>query len=77
MSAVLKNGLFQENFMQKTKTIFMVLFFILMASLWITLAIKSKQIKIWIYSLFQFYTRHFISEDEINDKYYISAKRDI
>ena len=58
-----KNGLLKENFLQKAKTIFMALFFILIVSPWLALSIKPKQIKICIYSIFQFCTRHFISED--------------
>ena len=77
MSIGSKNGLLQENLMQKAKTIFMVLIFILMASPWLTLAIKSKQIKIWIYSVFQFCTRHFISEDEIKERFCTPTNEDI
>ena len=55
-----------ENLQQKLVTIFMVLLFLVMASPWITLAIKSKTLKIWINSIFYFYEKHFIGEDEIN-----------
>ena len=55
-----------ENLQQKLVTIFMVLLFLVMASPWITLAIKSKTLKIWINSIFYFYEKHFIEEDEIN-----------
>ena len=77
MSIGSKNRLLQENFMQKAKTIFMVLFFILIASPWLTLAIKSKQIKIWINLVFQFCARHFISEDEIKERFCTPTNGDI
>ena len=63
--------------MQKAKTIFMVLIFILIASPWLTLAIKSKQIKIWINLVFQFCARHFISEDEIKERFCTPTNGDI
>ena len=55
-----------ENLQQKIMNIFMVLLFLLMVSPWLTLAIKSKTLQIWINSIFYFYEKHFIGEDEIN-----------
>ena len=55
-----------ENLQQKIMNIFMVLLFLLMVSPWLTLAIKSKTLQIWINSIFYFYEKHFIVEDEIN-----------
>ena len=55
-----------ENLQQKIMNIFMVLLFLLMVSPWLTLAIKSKTLQIWINSFFYFYEKHFIGEDEIN-----------
>ena len=72
-----KNRITQNNYIQKAKMVFMALFFILMASPWITLAMKSKQIWIWLYSIFSFYTRHFINEDEINTRVCTPNKEDI
>ena len=37
-----------------------------MAPPWLTLAIKSKAIKMWLYSIFRFCGDHFIGDDEIN-----------
>ena len=45
VTAYQKTTIFQANFWQKGKAIFMVLFLVFVASPWITLAIKSKQIK--------------------------------
>ena len=61
-----ETALDNENYLQKLVTIFMFFFFLVMASPWITLAIKSKTLKIWINSIFYFYEKHFIGEDEIN-----------
>ena len=55
-----------QSIHQKLVSIFVVLFFLLMVSPWITLAIKSKTLQIWINSIFYFYEKHFIGEDEIN-----------
>ena len=55
-----------ENLKQKVMNIFMVLLFLLMVSPWLTLAIKSKILQIWINSIFYFYEKHFIGEDAIN-----------
>ena len=54
------------DFRQTFTIIFMAVFFIFMVSPWLTLAIKSKAIKEWFYSIFRFYGEHFIGEDEIN-----------
>ena len=54
------------DFRQTFTIIFMAVFFIFMASPWLTLAIKSKAIKMWLYSIFRFYGDHFIGDDEIN-----------
>ena len=67
----------QENWHETAKTFFMVLFLLLMASPWITLAIKSKQIKILISSIFQFYSKHFINAEEMNNGFCTSTKEDI
>ena len=61
-----KTALVNENFQQKLMNIFMVLLFLLMVSPCLTLAIKSKTLQIWINSIFYFYEKHFIGEDEIN-----------
>jgi len=55
-----------QNIYQKLVSIFVVLFFLLMVSPWITLAIKSKTLQIWINSIFFFYEKHFIGENGIN-----------
>ena len=39
---------------------------IFMASPLLTLSIKSKEIKMWLYSIFRFCGDHFIGDDEIN-----------
>ena len=72
-----KAKFFQENLLQKAKSIFMVLFFLFMASPWLTLAIKSKQIRIWIYSLLQFYSKHFINGEEVMNGFCTPTKEDI
>ena len=54
------------DFRQTFTIIFMAVFFIFMVSPWLTLAIKSKTIKVWLYSIFRFYGEHFIGEVEIN-----------
>ena len=60
-----KAELMQADFQQKIITIFMSIFILFIISPWLTLAIKSKTIQIWIYSIFQFYKNHFIGEEEI------------
>ena len=57
----------QTDFQKKFITIFMVIFILFMASPWLTLAIKSKTIQMWIFSIFQFYRDHFIGEEEIGE----------
>ncbi len=58
--------LFPKNFWKRTIQYFVVLFFLFMASPWLAIAVKSKILKLWIYSIFKFYNTHFIGEDEIN-----------
>ena len=77
VTACQKTMIFQANFWQKGKAIFMVLFLIFVASPWITLAIKSKQIKKWTYLLLQFYSKHFINADEIKLSSCTPTKEDI
>ena len=55
-----------QSIHQKLVSIFVVLLFLLMVSPRIILAIKSKTPRIWINSIFYFYEKHFIGEDEIN-----------
>ena len=57
--------LLPTDFQHKFVSIFMAIFILFMASPWLTLAIKSKAIQMWIYSIFQFYRDHFIGEEEI------------
>ena len=57
------------DFRQTFTIIFMAIFFIFMASPWLTLAIKSKAIKMWFYSIYRFCGDHFIGDDEINGAY--------
>ena len=72
-----KAGFLEENYFQKVITVFMALFFVLVVSPWLTLAIKSKKLKDFFYALFQFYSKHFISEDELNGGFCSSKKGDI
>ena len=58
---------FLSNFCQRIIAISMALFFFLLLSPWITLAIKSKKFQYWIYSLLKFYSQHFINEDELEN----------
>ena len=58
---------FNINFWQRIIAIIMALFFFLLLSPWITLAIKSKQLKYWVYSLLKLFADHFISEDELEN----------
>ena len=46
-----KSGLIQEDFFQKIITVFMTLLYSLIISLWITLAVKSKKMKNFVFSL--------------------------
>ena len=62
-----KAAFFTINFWQRIIAIIMALFFFLLLSPWITLAIKSKQLKYWVYSLLKFFADHFISEDELEN----------
>ena len=72
-----KRGLIQEDFFQKIITVFMVLLFALIISPWITLAVKSKKMKNFVFSLLQFFSSHFISEDELNEGFCRTKKGDI
>ena len=71
------SGLIQENFFQKIITLFMVLLFAFIVSPWLTLAVKSKKMKNFVFSLLQFYSKHFISEDEFNEGFCNTKKDDI
>ena len=62
----IKSGNISSFIMNKISAIFMVIFFLLLVSPWLTLIIKSKQLKIFLYSLLNFYSEHFINDDEIN-----------
>ena len=64
-----KERFLQMDFLQRIIAIFMVLLFLFMASPWLTLALKSKTLKMWIHSISKFYGEHFIGEDEINGRY--------
>ena len=44
----------------------MTLLFALIISPWLTLSAKLKKVK-FIFLLLQFYSKHFISEDELNE----------
>ncbi len=59
----------QEELWKKTIQIFMVIFLLFMVSPWVTIALKSKSLKFWINSIVQFYSKHFVGDDEINDGY--------
>ena len=72
-----KGGLPQENILQKIITVFMALLFAFIISPWLTLAIKSKKMKNFVFSLLQFYSKHFISEDELNEGLCNTKKNDI
>ena len=61
------SGLIHENFYQKIITLFMTLLFAFIISPWLTLAVKSKKMKNFIFSLLQIYSKHFISEDKFNE----------
>ena len=49
-----KGGLIQENFLRRVITVFMALLFALIISPWITLAVKSKKMKNFVFSILQF-----------------------
>ena len=67
ISVVQKTPFFLSNFCQRIIAISLALFFFLLLSPWITLAIKSKKFQYWIYSLLKFYSQHFINEDELEN----------
>ena len=70
-------GIIQENFIQKIIALFMALLFAFIISPWLTLALKSKKMKNFVFSLLQFYSKHFISEDEFNEGFCNTKKDDI
>ena len=68
LTSMAKNsGLPFEIIFHKAFTIFMVIFLFVMACPWITLAIKSKIIKKWVYCLIDFCNSHFVGIDESRD----------
>ena len=71
-----KEMLFHKTWFQKSITFFMALLFIFIASPWITLAIKSKNLQFWIYALLKFYRRHFVSDDEYSSGYCTSTNKE-
>ena len=72
-----KGGSPQENIFQKIITVFMALLFAFIISPWLNLAVKSKKMKNFVFALFQFYSKHFISEDELNECLCSTKKDDI
>ena len=59
------NGcLLGDNTKKKSITIFMVFLFIIFASPWIALIIKSRNLKAIIFGLEKFFNEHFINNDE-------------
>ena len=46
----------------------MALFFLVLASPWITLLWKSKNIRVILGAIVEFYNEYFISEDELTQK---------
>ena len=69
------SGLIQENFFQKIITLFMALLFAFIISPWLSLAVKSKKMKNFVFSILQFYSKHFINEDEFNKGFLQYKKR--
>ena len=68
LASMAKNsGLPFEIIFHKAFTIFMVIFLFVMDFPWITLAIKSKTIKRWVYCLIDFCNSHFVGIDESRD----------
>ena len=65
-----------EIIFHKAFIIFMVIFLFAMACPWITLAIKSKTIKIWVFCLIDFCNSHFVGIDESRESNdaYVTAK---
>ena len=53
-----------DNTKKKSITIIMVFLFIILASPWITLMIKSRNLKDIIFGLEKFFNKHFINNDE-------------
>lgn len=62
-----KDFSFQKIY-KKVILIFMALFFLVLASPWITLLWKSKNIQLILGAIVKFCNEHFISEDEIKQK---------
>ena len=67
ISSMAKNpNLSCEKIFRKALSIFVAIFLLLLVFPWITLAIKSKMIKGWVYALINFCNSHFVGIDEIN-----------
>ena len=54
-----------NNYLAKISALFMTIFFLFMVSPWLTLVLKSKKLKLFLYSLLRFYSDHFINDEEI------------
>ena len=51
----------------KVLNVLMAIFLLFLVCPWITLAIKSKMLKEWTYTLINFCNSHFVGIDEFND----------
>ena len=65
ISSVAKNqNLPFEKILHRALSILVAIFLLLLVSPWMTLAIKSKTIKEWVYALIDFCNSHFVSIDD-------------
>ena len=59
-----KSNYVKHSQTHRFSTLVMAIFFIFVASPWLTILFKQKKIRMLITSILQFYNYHFIGEDE-------------
>ena len=66
-----------EKIFHRVLNILVAIFLLLLVCPWITLAIKSKMVKDWVYALINFCNSHFVGIDEFNETNNVyTAKKD-